>query len=643
MVSSDAAIGNEMVWEYLQKPVQGHPDGELLWEAEEAIQSIGELSENPDIKNAFARRLEEYKAEILSAASPVQTTEHSIAFIGNNGVGKTTAMCRIVGLEVSEDNVPVLETGAGGTTLCEVTVKQGTGYGLAIEPRSEEEISKEVREFARYLVSLQEPNHAEYADGTDFQGTSPEIARVIRTMSGLTSRERGSDGRFVDLAGNLAREFPDSDSLATEILKRMNIPGRTELEVTYSDDSEEDPLLWLKDTFEQVNNGRHPDFSIPDRIEIRVSQAILAQESYSITLVDTKGIDDTAEREDLERHFREPNTVVVLCSSFNDAPAPSAQQILERVKEGGIPELDAKSAVLVLPRPKEAIAVKFDDGFPVTDSAEGYDLKKDKAATQLGSRNLPFAGIEFFNVSEDDPRPLTVFLTELVNGLRARHSTRLEEAIKGANATVQNFEKEQESEILRAAARRLEIWLQNNAQVGIPSRRLQDSLLEAIQTVNASSLRASVNRQGEWRNLDYPYQLGSGARSAAYRAVNAKRQGFKAIADNLLQDTELEDAHDLVRQALSIMDSRVNLLLEVVRSVGVTVHERNMKPDGRLWEQCVSEWGRGSGYRGRVLDHNRTWFDGPNRNSIHAEMQAVIENQWQQILGRISAILPADD
>ena len=639
---SDARTGDKRIWENLPEPLQEHPERELIWEAEKAIQSIAGLSEDPDIKNAFAMRLGEYKAEIVSAASPVQAIEHSIAFMGNIGVGKTTAMCRIVGLEVSDDNVPVLETGAGGTTLCEVSLKQGAGYGLAIEPRSEEEIRREVREFARYLVSLQEPNQEEYAGGMDFPGTSNEMARVIRTMSGLTSRERGPDGRFVDLAGNLAREFPDSDSLATEILKRMNIQGRTELEITYPEDSEKDPLLWLKDTFEQVNNGRHPDFTIPDRMEIRVSQSILAQESFSITLVDTNGIDDTAEREDLERHFREPNTVVVLCSSFNEAPTPSAQQILERVKEGGIPDLDAKSAVLVLPRPNEAMAVKFDDGFLVTDPAEGYELKRDRAATQLGSRNLPIAGIEFFNVSEDDPRPLTVFLTELVNGLRARHSTRLEEAIKGANATVENFEKEQESEILREAARRLEIWLQNNAQVGIPSRRLQDSLLEAIQTVNASSLRASVNRQGEWRNLDYPYQLGSGARSVAYRAVSAKQQGFKAIADNLLQDTDLEDAHDLVRQALSIMDSRVNFMLEAVRSVGTKLHESDMKPDARLWKQCVSEWGRGSGYRGRVYGHNLAWLEDPNRDFSQAEMQAVIEKNWRQILERVSAILPTD-
>ena len=429
-------------------------------------------------------------------------------------------MCRIAELEIAGEAPAtpdlVLETGAGGTTLCEVALVQGSDYGLAIEPRSDEEIRREVREFSRYLKFLPGDAQEENTEDPDFPGTSKEIARAIRNMSGLANnnRARGPDGRFVDLAKGLAGDFSDADSLATEILNRMDLQARTVLEITYSGGSEGEPLLWLKDAFREVNYGMHPDFSLPIRIEIRVPQQILGQESLSIRLVDTKGVDDTAEREDLESHFRDPNTVVILCSAFNDAPALSAQQLLERAKEGGFPDLDAKAAILVLPRPDEALAVKFDDGVPVTDAAEGYELKKDQVTTRLESRNLQFAGIEFFNVREnDDPSVLNTFLEGLVNRLRNRHSARLDEAIRGATATVQNYEKEQESEILREAARRLSIWLQNNEQVGVPSRRMQDSLLEAIQTVNASSLRASVNRFGEWHNLDYPYQLGSGASS----------------------------------------------------------------------------------------------------------------------------------
>ena len=646
---ADTGMDIGKVWENLSEPSDGHPEEALLWDAEKTLQSINELAEKPDIKHAFAKRLEEYISQIRDAAQPVLATEHSIAFVGNIGVGKSTVICRLAELEIPAEAPataePALETGAGGTTLCEVALVQGPNYGLAIEPRSEEEIRTEVRQFSRHLKSIPGDAQEENTEDPDFPGTSKEIARAIRNMSGLANnnRERGPDGRFVDFAKGLAGEISDADSLATEVLRRMNLQARTVLEVAYSGESENEPLLWLKDIFRKVNYGMHLDFSLPSRIEIRVPQQILGQESLSLRLVDTKGIDDTAEREDLESHFRDPNTVVILCSAFNDAPAPSAQQLLERATEGGFSDLDAKSGILVLPRPYEALAVKFDDGFPVTDVLEGYDLKKDQATTRLESRNLPFAGIEFFDVREkDDACRLNTFLEGLVNGLRKRHSARLDEAIKGATATVQNYEKEQESEILREAARRLSIWLQNNEQIGAPSRQLQDTLLEAIQTVNAGSLRASVNRQGEWHNLDYPYQLGSGARSVALRAVSAKQQSFKAITDNLLQDRDLEDAHDFVRQACSIIESGVNNLLNVVRSVGIAIHDRQMKPDARLWGQCIDEWGQGPGYRGRVHGHNFAWFDYPNRNSAQAEMLEFIEDQWRQILERVSAILPTD-
>ena len=65
-----------------------------------------------------------------------------------------------------------------------------------------------------------------------------------------------------------------------------------------------------------MNNGDIPTFSIPKRIEITVRQRILGEESLAIRIVDTKGIDRTAERRDLEEHLNAPNTIVVLCSSF---------------------------------------------------------------------------------------------------------------------------------------------------------------------------------------------------------------------------------------------------------------------------------------------------------------------------------------
>ena len=646
---TDAGMNGEKTWEHLPEPPPEHPDRELLWEAEKALRSIDELSENPDIKHAFARRLAEYTSEIRGVAIPIQTTEHSIAFMGNIGVGKTTAMCRITGLEVSRDGKtaldPVLDVGGGGTTVCEVALVQGDNYAISIEPRSEEEIHREVREFARYHIEALE-SHQEESEEADSHGTSKEIERAIRNMSGLTrtSSRRRVDGRRppVDLAKNLAESLSDLDLLEAAILEKMNLQGRTTREVSYYRETGKDPLVWLKDTFAQVNNGRHPEFSLPNRIEIKVPQSILAEESLSVRIVDTKGIDDTAEREDLESHFREPNTVVILCSWFNEAPSPSVQQLLKRGVEGQFPDLGDKVAILPLPRQGEALAVKDDQGFAVEAVADGYELKNDQAEMRLNGQHLPFGAIKCFNVHEDDPIELRDFLLDLVRRLREKHSKRLQETITNANAMVQNFESEQASEVLRTAAQRLITWLRTNGELGSPSGNLQDSLFQAMRTVHPSSLRASINREGEWHKLDYPYQLGYGARVVAAQTLSDKRQGFRVITQNLLDDLELEGAHGLVEQARSIFESGVNGILARSQSIGREVHSQNLEPDEGFWKRCYDEWGRGSGYRDRVSVHHQNWFDAPIHGHIQAALRASIHQQWQQILERVLAILPED-
>ena len=643
---TDAGMNDEKIWEHLLEPPPEHPDRELLWEAEKALRSIEELSENPDIKHAFARRLEEYTSEIQGVVKPIQTTEHSIAFMGNIGVGKTTAICRITGLEVSTDGktalAPVLDVGAGGITVCEVALVQGDNYAISIEPRSEEEIHREVREFARYHIEALE-SHQEESEDADSHGISKEIERAIRNMSGLSSRPR-VDGRRVpvDLAKNLAESLSDLELLETAILEKMNLQERTTREISYSQEIGKDPLVWLKDTFAQVNNGRHPEFSLPKSIEIKVPKSILAEESLSVRIVDTKGIDDTAEREDLESHFREPNTVVILCSGFNEAPSPSVQQLLKRGVEGQFPNIGDKVAVLPLPKLGEALAVKDDQGFAVDAVAEGYELKIEQAEMRLNGQHIPFGAIKCFNANEDDPNELRDFLLDLVRKLREKQSRRLQEAITSANAMVLNFESEQASEVLRSAGQRLSIWLRNNGELGSLSGNLQDSLFLAMLTVHPSSLRASINRGGEWHKLDYPYQLGYGARVVAIQTLSRKRQGFREITQNLLDDPDLEGAHGLVGQARSIFESGVNGILSGSQSIGREVHSLYLEPDGGFWVRCYNEWGRGSGYRDRVSRHHERWFADPIHGHIQATLRASIHQQWQQILERVLAILPED-
>ena len=639
------------VWEILPKPPLGHSDEQLLWNAEKTLQKVKELSDSPDIKNVFVKRLDEFMEELGSTASLVLQTEYSIAFVGDIGVGKSTAICRVTDLEIKQKEkiTPVLEVGGGGVTVCDVHLINGPEYGIVVEPMSENEIRREVFEFAQFVKQPQASHQVNETEGIDTHGTSKEIERAVRNMSGLTRRrvrkEIASGARTsritLDAAKDLADKCTDPGAFAVEILAKMDLQRRTRREIWYSEASGDDPLVWLKENFELVNNGRHPEFSIPERFEITVPKGLFDQESLSIRFVDTKGIDRTAERRDLEEHFSASNTIVILCSTFNDAPSQSLQQLLERAKNARLGRLEDKASILVLPRPEEALAVKDDEGFKAESTEDGYELKRDQIDIRLTGLYIRDLQTEFFNVFEDPTERLRGFLLNSIESLRQRQRDDLKKAIDDTNYLLEHHELEQTLEIQRRAARHLIIWLKKNQSIGSFGEHYQASLLAAIRKVHPSSLRASVRRRGEWYNLDYSHQLGYGARKIAVGVVGPKFEDFKAVTKNLLQDTEYEAAFGLLRQARRIIESGTETLFKKAQILGSTFHTTCLQPDTEIWDRCDSEWGKGSGYRDRVWINHKNWFVF-HLDSMAKQTPAIVElveQEWNDIIRRLRAIL----
>ena len=135
-IGSEAALNmGEAInrrWKILPRPPLDHQDQGLIWEAEQVAQRLDELRKQPDVRQAFERRLSEYLDELKGAANLILNREHKIAMIGSIGIGKSTFICRVTGLEVPGKDagipVSVLEAGAGGITVCEVHLRTGTGW-----------------------------------------------------------------------------------------------------------------------------------------------------------------------------------------------------------------------------------------------------------------------------------------------------------------------------------------------------------------------------------------------------------------------------------------------------------------------------------------------------------------------------------
>lgn len=623
-------------WLYLPRPPLDHLDHKVLWRAEQMTARLLEARNVAGTPAAFQSRLDEYVKELSRLAGLLLRRDHQIAFVGSIGIGKSTAICRATSLEITgpQGPVPVLETGGGGVTLCEVHLGHGPGFGIVVEPRTHDDIRSDVEDFAELF--LQPTQSTAIDDGT--AAVPREIDRAIRNMAGLAQkRTKGPDGKTVrtDPAKALAAEFPARRDLVVEILNRMGLHRRDRRDDWHTPAHPTAPLEWLKTTFEQINNGRHPEFSLPARIDLIVPD-LLSIDDLDISITDTRGIDQPSARADLEALLEDPHTVTILCSGFNDAPSQSIQHLLQRARDINNPQIDSHTGVLVLARPGEALAVKDEDGSRAETAEEGYELKGEQVRNALTPYRLSDCPTHFFNALEDDPEPLRGFVRERVTHTRAEFKRQLDAVLERTESLLANAEKEQVQAVQREAGRHISAWIKQHPTPNPAAEQVHDTLLEEIGRAHASSVNAAIRRDGEWRSLSYTHQLGFGARKLAVISLHEAHTGFTDLCETL--SSSMPEAGELLSQARQLMDTAYSELLRKVQLAGTTAYTGQLRHSPQFWNANANEWGQGSGYVRRVLHRNREWFDEQARRDIGEEITAVIDREWRIALQRVEAI-----
>ncbi|MFD4628749.1 helix-turn-helix domain-containing protein [Streptomyces sp. NPDC058284] len=624
-------------WQHLPRPALDHPDQHLLWRAEQMMVALEDAGKSPEVPAAFRTRLDEYVKEISRLATLLLRRKHQVAFIGSIGIGKSTAICRAMNLEVTGPqghSVPVLETGAGGVTLCEVHLRRGQGHGIIVEPRTHDDIRSDVEDFVDQIMQSR-PCVAD-EDGTPV--VPREIERVIRNMAGLSvKRIKNADGKRVstDPAKELIAEFPVRRDLVVEVLTRMGLHRRDRRDEWHSPTLTATPLEWMKSTFEQINNGRHPEFSLPARIDLIVPD-LLEIDDFNVRLIDTRGIDQPSGRADLEELLEDPHTVSILCSHFNDAPSASIQHLLQRARDINNTQIESNAGVLVLARPGEALAVKDEAGSRAETSEEGYELKNEQVLNALTPYRLGEDSTFFFNALEDEPEGLRTFLRERMTRTRDQFQRQMDDVLDRTQSLLNNAQKEQVQAVQREAGGLLSSWIKQHPKPAPISGHVHDTLLNEIQRAHVSSVNAAVRREGEWRSLSYMHQLGYGARKVAADALRESVDEFTTRCETLSE--LMPDATDLLSQARQLMSTAYDELLRKVQLTGLTLYRDELREDPKFWSDNADEWGQGSGYRDRVLGRNREWFQQLQRRALEDELAAVLEREWSTALERVEAI-----
>ncbi|MGA1263897.1 MAG: hypothetical protein ACO331_08315, partial [Prochlorothrix sp.] len=100
-------------------------------------------------------KLREFQKKIHILQQKLKTSHFKVAFLGKIGVGKTSVICKLLGLQIFSEanNYPqdVLKTGSGRTTICPVFIQNSTTPYIEVTPLSEEETYVNVKSFAEFI------------------------------------------------------------------------------------------------------------------------------------------------------------------------------------------------------------------------------------------------------------------------------------------------------------------------------------------------------------------------------------------------------------------------------------------------------------------------------------------------------------
>ncbi len=622
-------------WAHIQPPSFGNPQRSTLLQIEETLGQVQVFLDDPNYPWPLKKQVENHKLNLQQYASYLTKLEHNIAVIGDIGVGKSTAISYVFELlkvnskSGSITDNPILETGAGGTTICEVHIKDGPEFGLTLNPMPNSELKALVADFSSAKWSAL--NAETTKSKGEIVGVSREAERAIRNMSKLARKKVIVDGKptYQDPVRTLVNESLSEDDFRMKVIELMNLTERDKNEIWYDSSTRQSPMEWLADVFKKINNGRMSECPLPSRINLLIPDFNAFSSDLSLTVIDTKGVDDLAVREDLDTRLRDSRTATVFCCRFNDAPGTSAKALLQHIRETSSDKIDdGKVLVLALPRDGEAIAMKDDLGDLAETVEEGYEFKRMQLEAEFATEYMDNIPVEFINVGSDNAQLVRQKVIGQVAKLRASVANKALDNCDTALEIINNHEAVALSAAVEEVSSKLANFIQGTPSLSTRERHAHKELIDTINNIRyASTLWAATRRNGVYSGLNALHIIGIGASKDA-----KKRADFwYAKLDAFLASLENDEALQIASKAISSIRSKAieskMEFTERARSIAIETYDEPLS-HSHVWYQCASEWGRGSGFKVKVVGHLNDWFD--EKVELQETLEASILANFKQ-------------
>ena len=589
------------------------------------------------------RRINEYKEDYQQSIGFLNKSKR-VAFIGDVGKGKTTAICRA--FELFSQNDPtdlLLSHSSGRTTICEVEIiPNSSSIKIEILPYENEEVMHLLNDYSKNIFNKAHPvatddriNANAINEGFALSG---EVEKAFRNMLGLNGGSLNERGRMIQNDVKFASEFTDRNDMLRVMESKLELHKRMDTVLEAPKEMTNNSFEWIKDTFKSINIGKTSTVSLPRKVFIHV-----ADDLSNYHIVDTKGLDGTTNRRDINQCLESDLTLNVICSSFNDAPDQSMRKIVEQMIKGGLTEqLYTKTILLIIDREKASSSVADDDGELVGDKKYGRAIRIGQVLNDLEQKyglDGDRLNVVCYDAFDDERSVLLDCIQNKLNELELSYKTKVELITKGVTELID----EQNSQSFDIAKKALldvfSKWFNDAENFTTSVDPLHSSLLTEINTTRAAAtIRASVARRGHWHNLDMYETLAQQAKFDINKNKAKLFNDFDCLVDSCIENPQLRKVYNISVQLKQVAQRVRQQELMTVYEQSTEFYNSDFYYASNMWNSAQYEWGRGSGYKGRVVGHIRNHF-GNEQRKYEKQLEHKSNQRWNKFLKKIKSML----
>lgn len=600
-----------------------------------AIIKIDEfINQNPHSKSA--KKLLAYKDDLNLCIQKINNPNLSAVFIGKIGAGKTSAICRLLDLQIYDASKSIyhdiLKTGAGRTTVCEVRIQYAEKVSVKINPLLNDEINKVVSNFSDFIWAKAKQGINDDEEGGNL--LSEEVTRCVRNMLGLTiEKKKGPDGkvRSHDKALEFAKNCNNPEEVKDYMYQCLSLEKRTDSEIWPNQEESKDWRIWLRDTFSKINDGKLENVSIPQLITVKGPFELL-NTNVNWTIIDTRGLDSNVRRADIREAIDSETSIPVICTSFVDAPDADSRSLFELGIELGMREkLNNNSILLVLDKNESDKISDIDED--INDLAErkiiGRSVREDHIEHRLNHLFQINPSICFFDSKQDQPSEFWNSLKEKHIVYLSKHNQRIQD-ISDAAIELINAEEAKSLEFNSSVKNILNAWRTRADTIFPEWEHLAEATCKSFSTVHHRTLAASIDRRGDFYNFNIYEFVNQVTRARAIKLCQKEQAKLKASLKDL--SLSYPDFHQQIKSIEQLIIQSFDKFSLKAGEIAENTWVKKVKSNSELWNSMSREWGKGPGYVGRVSDIFSKWGKLEDSQEFHYAMMRTIVSLWGRVL-----------